>query len=790
MGIHTPTNRRQKLLGGLTKSSSSLPFHFSSDRSKTTTTTIPESPKPKEKHERASIDSDSGTAEVEITHLRLRVINPDPVSDDEEEEEEDSDNGDHTSTHMEKNDPPIESRTKSFSQTANESMISSISAVNEFPWNPPLSTMPAPPSLPTNLITPVRRQSKTLGEEEERRESQAALQLLPPLDLSPLFSNNDSSHFLPNAIPTPTNNEPYPAPIMVHTPITTFAPGQTRGGIESCRSYPEHKPQVLPTTTIFPTGAGRMQTVNPLTRMEERQLPRWYRATDSRPSNTMSDSESGSSAMAANSPNLESASVSMARTSTNMASFAGTNQLSKYAKASYSLTNHPDAIKLYRNQARKTQDPSVQLSYAYYLLEIATLYDHTSSTGSQPETHNRFKFGQVFGGEVTNIRQAGSDTRTTISNVTEYGRRASATISRIHTNDETSRRKKKLLEDEGVRWIKRLAKEGVGEAAFLQAKWMDQSLYGLKKNTTKMFKLYEVAASQGVSGAVHALGQYYEREGDPAQAISHYREAADAGLVEAVFRMAKVNLHGELNQRQNMTVGLSLLYQATENATEACPDAPYLFGLILTNTYRKAVIPIEVVQPYGGAFGATAYFERAAQLGHVDAQSRIGYIYEHGLYGVPMNFAKSFKYYNNAANRGNAQAMLGLSRLCNRGSHGPNDEDEERRVAQDESGWIATTVRNEDEAFHWCQRAADAGLDDAWFLLGWYYEAGIGAPRDFEKAIAHYQKAAGKGHAGAEIRLGKTNSVTRQQHEEAKREGPKWLEANASQTSYEDFMFK
>ena len=64
--------------------------------------------------------------------------------------------------------------------------------------------------------------------------------------------------------------------------------------------------------------------------------------------------------------------------------------------------------------------------------------------------------------------------------------------------------------------------------------------------------------------------------------------------------------------------------------------------------------------------------------------------------------------------------MLGLSRLYNRGCRGPNDMlTEEERLARDVSGWLAATVRNEDAAFSWCQKAADRGLDEAMFLLGY-----------------------------------------------------------------------
>lgn len=115
------------------------------------------------------------------------------------------------------------------------------------------------------------------------------------------------------------------------------------------------------------------------------------------------------------------------------------------------------------------------------------------------------------------------------------------------------------------------------------------------------------------------------------------------------------------------------------------------------------------------------HIEHAAQLGYGPAQSRIAYIYEHGLYGAPMHFAKSFGYYDMAAREYNSpQAMLGLSRLYNRGCRGPADIlTEEERLARDVSEWLSATTRNEDAAFRWCEKAADQGLDEAVFLLGY-----------------------------------------------------------------------
>ncbi|KAG0169661.1 hypothetical protein DFQ28_003471 [Apophysomyces sp. BC1034] len=218
-----------------------------------------------------------------------------------------------------------------------------------------------------------------------------------------------------------------------------------------------------------------------------------------------------------------------------------------------------------------------------------------------------------------------------------------------------------------------------------------------------------------------------------------------------------------------MTVALALLSRASEEATASCPEPPYIFGLLLTNTYTKVNVPTPVIKQYGSAGDAPNYFDRAAQLGYVPAQTRMAYISENGLYGAPINLSKSFVYYAAAASQGDAHAMLGLSRLYNRGSRGPGDNNEEQLMAIDVSGWLASTVPNEDEAFQWCQRAAEKGIADALFLLGWYYEAGIGVLRNDEQANYYYGAAADKGHAVAVERMQRLNVTSRYRREEIPR---------------------
>ncbi|ORZ06879.1 hypothetical protein BCR42DRAFT_456217 [Absidia repens] len=394
---------------------------------------------------------------------------------------------------------------------------------------------------------------------------------------------------------------------------------------------------------------------------------------------------------------------------------------SKYNRASYSLTNHPDALKLYRQMAEKTQDETVQLSYAKYLFEVAALYQ------TQPT--------------------------------------ASITI-----NGKTEE-KKKALEQEGVRWIRRLAKKGVGEAAFMQARWMETQQYGFKntKQAHKIDRHYLVAVQAGVPEASYQLAVRQEATGQfPSQETCRlYQKSADLKCVQAIYRMAKIYLHGELGQHQHLVKGMNYLISAVNHATPECHEPPYVLALILSDKYSKLTVPSELLQTYGGVTNVQRYMEQAANLGNIGAKNRSGHIYEHGLYGAQMNMSKAFQFYQESVNKGqHLQSMLGLSRLYNGGCHGPNDNDEHLRLTNDVSGWLVSTPKDEDQSFYWCQRAAEDELPDALYLLGWYYEIGWGVPRNYPYSVECYQRAARKGQLDAMARLTNRNSFTRQQHEE------------------------
>jgi hypothetical protein len=218
----------------------------------------------------------------------------------------------------------------------------------------------------------------------------------------------------------------------------------------------------------------------------------------------------------------------------------GTPLSNRHTRASYSLTNHPDAIKLYRTMALKTRDPQVQLTYAKYLLEIS---------GSYGPKDQKINFKPAISLSLPLLKRPMSRNRrdSTASGTSSLDSRTSAQTSYLgdvfkqesaeeqNPEEVTNVKKKKELEEEGVRWIKKLAKQNIGEAAYLLALWHQRGLYGCRKSESRALKFYEIAANQKVPEAMYAVAQYSESERDYMTSFRLYEEAANLGLVEALY---------------------------------------------------------------------------------------------------------------------------------------------------------------------------------------------------------------------------------------------------------------
>jgi TPR repeat protein len=190
--------------------------------------------------------------------------------------------------------------------------------------------------------------------------------------------------------------------------------------------------------------------------------------------------------------------------------------------------------------AHKTNDPAVQLTYAKYLLEIASLYDTT-----------RRPFRPNLSLTLSRVRRESfSSNLTSDSRCSSIESHVTATTPSSDDDDDeppSKLKKKKMLEEEGVRWIKRLAKSRQGEAAYLLGLWYDRGMYGLRKSQTRALKFYAIASKQKVPEAMFAIGQQHERNQEYMTSFQLYEEAASLGLVEALY----VSNNNNNNQQKN-----------------------------------------------------------------------------------------------------------------------------------------------------------------------------------------------------------------------------------------------
>ena len=106
-----------------------------------------------------------------------------------------------------------------------------------------------------------------------------------------------------------------------------------------------------------------------------------------------------------------------------------------------------------------------------------------------------------------------------------------------------------------------------------------------------------------------------------------------------------------------------------------------------------------------------------------DTQYTLGSMYHDGK-GGPQDFQQAFKWYERAAEQGNADAQYCLGMMYDEGKGVPQDYQ---------------------EALKWIRRAAEQGDSRSQFLLGVNYESGDRDPNDYVLAYKWYNLAAEQG---------------------------------------------
>ena len=165
---------------------------------------------------------------------------------------------------------------------------------------------------------------------------------------------------------------------------------------------------------------------------------------------------------------------------------------------------------------------------------------------------------------------------------------------------------------------------------------------------------------------------------------------------------------------------------------------------------------------------AVWWYTKAAELGHVHAQCKLGACYASGR-GVEQNLMKSLQWYVQAAKQGDAGAQFHVGYCYDKGrgvAPNPTAAAEWYKMAAEQDHVRAQSVlagcysagrgveQNPELAWQWYRLAADQGDRDAQFNLGFCYDKGRGTEMDPAAAAEWYAKAAEQNDPRAQFNLG------------------------------------
>ena len=314
-----------------------------------------------------------------------------------------------------------------------------------------------------------------------------------------------------------------------------------------------------------------------------------------------------------------------------------------------SLLSAQQTLEMYRQNVKKTNDFSIQYSFAVYLIS------HAQEQGLTFHEPTRKKGGSKPG---------------------------------TPSNDPDATPAALIREAKSI--LTRLASAGYPFAQYYLADGYASGLFNKgKEDYNAAFPLFILAAKHGHAESGYRAGLCYEFgwgcRKDPAKAVQYLRTAASKNHPGAMTRLGKACLSGDLGENRYRE-GLKWLKRATEAADTIYNAAPYHLGLLYETGYGEDVFKDESY--------AAELFTQAAELGNPEANFRMGDAYEHGKLNCPRDLALSVHFYTGAAERGHAGAMMGLCAWYMVGAEPVLEKDEE-------------------EAYEWARRSADLGKSSA-----------------------------------------------------------------------------
>ncbi|EJT45156.1 protoplast regeneration and killer toxin resistance protein [Trichosporon asahii var. asahii CBS 2479] len=383
---------------------------------------------------------------------------------------------------------------------------------------------------------------------------------------------------------------------------------------------------------------------------------------------------------------------------------------------SASLLSHNQTIELYRENAKKTNDPELIFEFAVFMIDAAKQMVPPPNPDDPADPVNR------------------------------------PPAAAVDKRDE--------LVKEATALLKRLADRGYPDAQYFLADCFANGIGTTrgKQDFDKAFPLFALAAKHGHPDACYRAGTCCEHgwgtRRESAKAIQYYKKAAVGLHPGAMYRLGTAELNGSLGLSKRPKEGVKWLKRSAEHATEEFPHALHELALL----HERGIDNILFVDlDY-----AAELLAQASELNYAPSAFKLGECYEYGKMGCPLDPALSIHYYNIAAQQNHPQACFALTAWYLVGADGvlPQSDteaylwakkaaDQGLAKAQYALGYFTETgvgvEANMGQAMKWYRLASEGGDKRAARRLAGGMNGNAALNRRVEMEALKEGKAAGKG---------------------------------------------
>nr|KIR85903.1 protoplast regeneration and killer toxin resistance protein [Cryptococcus tetragattii IND107] len=278
------------------------------------------------------------------------------------------------------------------------------------------------------------------------------------------------------------------------------------------------------------------------------------------------------------------------------------------------LLSHDRTLELYRENAKKTNDPELIFEFSAFMIDAAKAM-------IPPEQEND-------------------------------PNPSPAVIKQMEKREEIIKEATSLL--------KRLADRGFPDAQYFLADCYANGIGTArgKQDFDRAFPLFILAAKHGHPDACYRAGTCCEHgwgcRRDSGKAVSFYNRKAAVGLHPgAMYRLGTAELNGALGFPRRPKEGVKWLKRSAEHATEEFPHALHELALLHERGIENVVF---VDNDY-----AAELLAQSAELGYAPSAFKLGECYEYGKMGCPVDPALSIHYYNISAQQNHKDACFALT---------------------------------------------------------------------------------------------------------------------------------